>query len=520
MKKLIALQVLMMTVLIVNAQSGLKWQKIDSFKEKYNFEYFIRTGNNTYDAVFTIPHNKPFQATQHNIFIRSYDKNMVQVSERGIPAESPRTLYIAGFRNFNVLAGNMDEGKNPFSKFSKDEKVLIADENMNPLTESTFPLHGKRNYFDGLPTLYASPDSSFLIVVASEVLPGKPMKQPPMIYYVNVYDKSMKMVWTDSIKTEQVFGEDVVLNNVSFSFIENKLLFACSIDKKGFSKTPAQLFLLEYEKPQSYKMVLKEDFPIDLISFQVVYNTNGMVYLSGTNHQNTNEGGVMGLPGMTKRKLFYIKVDIKNGSAPVIKNYDIDKDFTAKYPDYKLQLMESFRYPTQLLVINDNLYYISEHRYSSTTTTRSASGSTSSTTTYYFKAITIIKFDENGGIQWLKMIPRTVETGGIYAQGICKAFRTGNDICLFYYDYLENVTSGRNIPRLISSDLKLWLAKAMISSDGEIHSRVVSNIGDDKVATEIPNMIQLGDTRFLVIGRRYIGINAAFDVYYSFYDLD
>lgn len=131
MKKILFLLAFAVTILSVTAQNNIHWLKIDSNKDKYDFQYYIKASEDSYKAVFTIPHNKPFQTTKHSIFIRNYDKNMDLQTEVGIPAESPVNLSITGFQDYNIIYGTMDENNNPMSQYTKNNRIVITDNNMN-----------------------------------------------------------------------------------------------------------------------------------------------------------------------------------------------------------------------------------------------------------------------------------------------------------------------------------------------------------------------------------------------------
>lgn len=521
MKTINALLVFAFTIVSVTAQNNLQWLKIDSNKVKYDFKYFVRASNNANEALFSIPTKKAFQYPDY--CIRTYDKNMMQISEKRIDPQLRPLDYLEGYRNYKVFASTIDPNHDNYIQLSKGLKILVTDENLNPLVEKSYPTQDKKYRYIDLPKFFYSPDSTFLIVVAAKVLNLPKKFNLSRVYYVDVYDQFLKPVWKDSIDEAQIFGRDFYFVNASFNFINNKLIMTGCYNKVALDNNPAKIFLVEFDKPQSYKLVVNEDCQYYLIGLKTYFAKNGIVYMSGVNY---NDPGGSAIGVYAKRKLFYIAADISTSTPPVIKYYEIDKDFASKYPDYSQKILESFRSPTQLLLINDDLYYICEERFKSSYGSVDIPEQNSLSTTIslfseinHFNHISLIKFNSDGEIKWLKMITKKVRANQLWAQAGCRAFRAGNEICLFYYNTDEAPSSKPMSPMMKASELneKLWVTRSVIGSDGEIQSVGISTIGKDHLITDLARIKQISETRFLLVG--VSSVMPYPEVFYSYYDL-
>jgi len=514
MKKLIALLVFACAIMSISAQNNIRWLKIDSNKDKYDFQYYIKASEDSYKAVFTIPHNKPFQTTKHSIFVRNYDKNMDLQTEVGIPAESPVNLTINGFRDYNVIYGTMDENKNPMSQYAENNRIVVTDNNINPLITKDYPLHGKKHKFTGLPDIILSHDSSYMIVVNSEILtPDKlSLKESPVMQYIDVYDKDLKLVFSDSVNLDQLFGEKTGVGYNKMDYTHNKLVITCSSNADKIKKTVAAIYVVVVDKPQSYKIIMNKVFDVNNFSFKTIFTKDGKVIFSGVCY--TGPGGPFA--PANPQQLFYLSKDVLNpNSSELYRNYDISKTLASKYPEYKKWLWDGITWPNELIFLNGRLIYCSEKL--SITSHTSSSGSTS--TTYHYKHITLISFDAEGEIEWLQMINKTISTKQNTNDFYCKAFTVGDNICIFYYDWADNIVSADFVdkPRF-GGENKYWVAKAIITPDGTIQKTMISNTGEYNIRANLGKTIKVSDKRFLLIGT---GVSMQTQGgYYGFYDLD
>ncbi|MCK9613222.1 MAG: hypothetical protein WC401_00015 [Bacteroidales bacterium] len=515
MKKILLLIIMQALLFSLSAQNDIKWISFDNSKDKYDFKYFTRTDIQSPKAVFTIPHNKPFQQTKHSIFIRNYNSNLSEFNETGIPPESPVTVSIGSFHDYIVFYGSMDDNANPMSQYAKANRILITDNDMNPLVTKEYPLHGKRHKFTGSPDIFYSCDSTFLIVVNSEIQNSdKPsFKEAPVIHYIDIFDKNLSLVWSDSVDFNMVFGVTPNNDNLVVDYVNGKLVVIASCNAEKIKKIKPQLFIALFDRPQSYKIITKKDFIYEGFSYGTLITKEGKVYVSGLNMVTT-----VGTFIPQNKQLFFLSKDIINTNTEgLFKTYEIDKDFETEYADYKPWLKESIRGPFDLFLINGKIFYCSEHRYYVTST--SSSGSTSSTT-YYFKHITLMCFDTDGQIEWLRMLNKNVASKAAYAEFFCQAYPYENGLCIFYYDYADNISSAKfaDKPRVAIDD-KLWVAKAVISPEGEINRSMITNIGAYKVRANLPKMERISGKQFLFVGRGSV-LPKYNEQYYGFYNMD
>ena len=129
-------------------------------------------------------------------------------------------------------------------------------------------------------------------------------------------------------------------------------------------------------------------------------------------------------------------------------------------------------------------------------------------------------FDNDGNIEWLEMINKFAASKLAYNDFFCQAFQSGNNICLFYYDYADNIAASKYVekPRFVGDD-KLWLAMAVVSPDGDVQKSMVTNIGDHKVRAVLNRTEKITDKKFMFIGRSTKPFNYD-EVSYGFYELN
>jgi hypothetical protein len=490
MKKFVLLSLIACSVFRVSAQKGLEWIQIDNPKDDYVFKYFYNYSENGFKAIFTIPQIKPFQSVKNQIFIRTYDAGLNNYTEEGIPAESPYELNVKAFKDYTVVVGSTDENKNPFLQYHKDNKLIVADAQMNTLLNISFPVHGKKNKFTGLPSSYKSYDSTHLIVTNTEILEteSKAFHETPEMHYINIYDKSLNLVWMDSVRFDDIFGKDVPISSYSFNYINDNVFLEAYTGGAPTKKVKPEFFVVKFDSPHKSKIILRKVLQNNSFSWETRVDKSSRMSISGLNY---SEG--MG----AKKSLFFVTIDLKNeGGETPVKIYNIDKPFLAKYPEYKSKLPEFLAGPSDLIPVKDGLIYCSEYHMVSTTTT-----SSSSSTTYYLKGISLIKFDYEGNIEWIKILDKTTATKSGYYPLFCRAFASKGNIVLFYYDYEDHIFMDKASMKLrFVSDNGLCLVQAKIDADGNIKKTFVGKIGEDGTKADLRTLWQVGDSRFFVEG--------------------
>ncbi|MEI6851581.1 MAG: hypothetical protein WCL06_02015 [Bacteroidota bacterium] len=495
MKKIITLVLVAFMALNLSAQKGLNWIRIDNLKDDYLFKYFYSYAGNSYKAIFTIPEIKPFQPMKSQIFIRSYNADLSKYGEQGIPSESPVEVLITGFNDFTVIYGSTDENKNPFLQYHKDNKMVIADAQMNPLQVIYFPVHGKKNKFEGLPTVYKSHDSTHLIVINHEILENesKPFHETPVMHYVNIFDKNAKIIWSDSVRFADIFGKDVSISRYNFEYINDKLYLIASTNGNNMKKIKPTLYLVRFDRPQSFKVLNTEIFLNYEFHWDYVVTKAQKLIVSGVNMHPSNT---------SKKTLFFMTLDVKGGeSSASIKRQNIDKPFMAQYPTYKSILPQYLYTPTDLLPVSDGLVYVSEYHIAVTRTTSTGSSSYTSTT-YYVKPITFIKFDMEGNIQWIKMIDKYIASKQYYSEYFCRAFLSNGKVVVYYYDFLDNIYKDRFKGKLsFISDGKYCMAQAVLDNEGNLKKSLVYNIGEGGTLADLTSLRQVASDKFFVSGR-------------------
>jgi hypothetical protein len=488
-------------------QKGLKWVQIDNTRDDYLFRYFYKYSDDVYKAIFTIPEIKPFQPMKNQIFVRTYKGDLSKYDEVGIPSESPYELSVTGFKDYTVIFGSTDENKNPFLKYHKDNKLLITDAQMNPLLTVSYPVHGKKNRFEGIPSAYKSHDSSNLIILNNELLESesKPFHETPVVHYINIYDKNLGHVWCDSVKFMDIFENNVVINHYSFDFINDKLYLIATTGGNGMKKIKPEIFVVRFDKPGSHNIIARRTFINQQFGWEHIVRKNGELVISGLNFTENSA---------SKKALFFIRIDLNTPNAEaLIKSIPIDKVLLSKYPSYKSLLPNNLASPGDLLQLKDGLLYCSEYHMIYT-----RSSSTSSSTTYYVKGISFIKFDFEGNIEWIKMIDKSTASGSAFYPYFCRAFVSNGDVVVFYYDYMENIFREKPSGKLrFVNDYSLCLAKAIVDGEGNFKKSFIYKIGEDGTRADLTTMRQISPTVYFVTGSG-VKIKTRGD-FAAFYDL-
>ena len=479
------------------SQNSILWKEIENNNDEYKFHHIIHTGNQEQKAVFTIPHNKPFKKTKHSIFIRKYNADMTSFSEEGIPAEAPRTVAIKGFLNYNVIYGSLDENIKRDEWMTEPNKVVITDNNMNPLVTQTFPLHNKHNRYERIPEIIISADSNYLIIVNSEVVNAyKPdFKYKISNYYIDVYDRYLNHVWNDSIIYDYVFPNNNNVQDFNFNFYDNKLVVTALYENSTSFKSKPIIYVLLYDKPQSYKIIMQKEFIRNHVSYNTLFDKSGKIFFAGYNIHVAVVGGAS--VGSPKNQLFYLSKDINSPEdEPVFKNYDLDDAFTDKYPKQRKLFQTYYVYPQQLVYNDGILYYVNDNLIKTT------ARYTDPMKTYYFGQLLVMAFDGNGNIEWMnsinkKTVIKEFENLNI---PICRVVFKGSDLNIFYFDNVKNVYSQKR--RSQGNTLKgLCVVNALVTPKGDIKKTIISNVEISKVRADLSQTRFLYDNTFLFVGK-------------------
>jgi len=483
------------------SQSSIQWKVVDNNNEDYKFHQIIQTGDSEQKTVFTIPHNKPFKKTKFSIFIRKYNADLSNFTEDGIPPESPHSVAIKGFRNYNVIYGSMDENISIGDYLSEPNRIVITDNLMNPLVTQTFRLHNSHNRFESIPEIIISADSNYLIIVNSEIItPNKvdyklDFKDTYSNYYVDVYDKNLNHVWNDSVMYKNLFPNTKDVNDFNFNFINGKLVVTASYANLTWGKPKPVIYVFVYDKPQSFKLITRKEFTEQGLAYNTVFDKSGKIFFSGCTMHLAAVGGIN--PGNSKNQLFYLSVDINDPEKePVFKSYYIDDNFYDKYPKQNLIFDSYFIFPDKLIYNNNKLYYVSDH------CSKNNSANGYPTITYHFDQLFIMAFDSDGKIDWINSInKRTVITvNNDVSRPVCKVIVNGNDLSIFYFDNSKNVYSD-NLKTQGNSLKNLCVVNAIVSPKGVINKTIISNVNDTKVIADLSQTRMLNGKTYLFAGK-------------------
>jgi hypothetical protein len=479
------------------SQNSIQWKVVDNNNNQYKFQRIIKTGDHEQKAVFTIPQNKPFKKTKHSIFIRKYNADMSSFSEDGIPAESPNTVAIKGFLDYNVIYGTMDDNVKNQEWMTEPNKVIIADNNMNTLVSQTFPLHSKRNRYETIPEIIISADSNYLIIVNEEMVDAYKVdfKYSNSDYYIDVYDKYLNHVWSDSIIYDKMFPNNNHVFDFNFNYYDNKLVVTAKFENPIWGKPKPIIYVLLYDKPQSYKIIMQKEFTRQQIVYNTLFDKSGKIFFTGYTIHIPAVGNTYA--GCPKNQLFYLSKDINSPDVEAIfKCYDLDDDFAVKFPKQKELFGSYYILPQQLICSNNKLYYFND--YVIKTTERYADPMK----TYSFGQLFLMSFDKNGNIEWMNSInKRTVinEFENVNIP-IGRVILKDNDLNVFYYDNLKNVFSEK-LKSQGNTSKGLCIVNAVISSNGGIKKTIISNVEESQVRADLSQTRLLYNNSYLFVGK-------------------
>jgi len=489
MKSFTATFFLWISTMLLYSQNNIQWKIIDDNEGEYNFQSIFHVSEKGQKAVLTIPHNKLFRKTRHSIFVRNYNADMTNYTEVGIPPESPELVSIKEFRDYNIILGSMDDNTKIDALYSKDNKIVITDNEMNPLVVKSFSLHNPQNRFKNLPEIIISSDSNYLIIVNSEYQNTQrfSLVYCPEIKYIDVYDKDLAHVWSDSINSEIVFGRKLQVSNYNFNFYENKLIVTASYEDEIYYKNNAEIFVAVFDKPQSFKIIMKKEFPYESLAYLTHFSDDGKIFFSGYSINS----GVFNSTN-PKRILFYLSKDLKfPDSEPVYKYYKTNRDFGKKYPNVKSSFKKNIVHPQKLFYGNNKLYYFNDWLVGTSYYTNSCE----------FGKIILMSFDMEGNIEWIKDINKQVNVINLENEPIQypNVFLTDKGLDIFYYDNMENVNSNKLKP-LRNGVNKLCLVNTKVSPNGDIFKSIIVNVGDEYVKPDLSKTKKINDHSYLFVG--------------------
>jgi hypothetical protein len=473
---------LLLSSVQAHSQVKMEWRPFNEGQEA-DFSYFLQASPDDFRAMYVSPNSKPFKETTYSIYIKNMDGDLNEISEVGIPEEAPVRLVIHGFERKSIIVGTMD----PVSgSYKKENKVVFLDEHDAVQSVETFPLHGKRHSFEGIPDLIMSSDSNYIIILNSEICsPDKPSpKESPVRQCINVYDRDFKLVWNDTINLVDMFGPSNCMNIFSYDFIDGKFYMAGTHRAIPTQKKAAELKLLAWTSPGSYKTLIDKSFTDSNIEFVMTNGLNGNLYFNGIGTKTP------------QKSIHFMRYNLDDGTL-VSKAYLLDKAFYAKYPEGAEYFAQYFSLPFQVITMPDGILYLSEYRLSET-----YSGKSGTSTTYYTKAIYMIRYNNNGEIAWIRPIIKGTSDRTHYRELFAKAFAEGENVRLFYSDYEENVNAEKaKIKEYhLGGQGSLCTVMAVIAPDGTMTKTIINDEGVTGILPYLPRTFLLDEGRYFFYG--------------------
>jgi hypothetical protein len=495
MKKITFLLLSIIVCINISAQK-LEWIKVDDRNDDYRIRYLLKMENQTNCAVFSSQKLKPFTPIKEQHYLRSYNADFSKYSQMTIPAETPENFSIDVFRNYVVLYGYNDEMKGPFAR-AVTNRVIFGDILLNPLQTVEFQLQGEKSVFNGAPNLSSSFDSTNLIIESFEnPYPGRPSPRTnENIIHLKVIDNALKTIWNADIDFDKIFPKGAKINKYYFDFINDKLYLIAATDGNKFKKVNPSVFIVRFDKPDSYEILHTEIFPNSLFDIQKKVVGKNQLIICGRYFNKV-------------RGLYLLEFNLtENNPTPVKKTISFDKLFLSKNPDFKYFISLAFQRNNydraEIIPVDDGYLFFSEQAYVSTSTSGSGS-STRTTTNYTLGPLAFIKTDKNLNIKWYKYINRRYTSEATFYDKFCSHFRSGKDFRFFYYDFEQNIGNNVNsLNRKFFFRGNLCVTMATLSPDGEIQQTPLSTVTDTKIFGETTYMYPWSNDRYIIKGYGY-----------------
>jgi hypothetical protein len=486
MKKIlfIALFIFCATLSSLQVQGQLKWfDTKENFNDSQVYAY-LGEYSRGYGFVFTFPTQKMFSNLKYGIAVRYFNADMDEFVQLDLPGENiPPFLALRSFGNYIVVYGTGEE-KN---QQKGEARVIFLDEELKEVSSKILSLGGNRYIWPESPHAYLSKDSTHLIVdIVEQCIPDKPSMIPdPVIHHFSVFNTNLEIVWEGDIELKKIFRD--------------KSTWQCSYDF-----TPDKQFLIigseVYENKEylvAYTIKDAEEPAVKLYS-ELVSTNNSLISRYMITPQNDLIMIAYTVYGEVITELTFIRKNLSNDTEIVKKKYKLDKTFETSFPVYAKKVKQ-FPYLRFMFRVNDGVVAFGEYF--------------SQMMGYSIRSITMLKFDLDGEIQWIKMLEKEIYVQELSSKYLFSAFQSGDDIILFYNDFPENVKSetfkaGPKIT-LLSIDC---MAMARINSSGEIVERKILNTYKQSVTyNDLQSVYQVDPDRFIFLGE--CKANNAFSIY-------
>jgi len=352
-----------------------------------------------------------------------------------------------------------------------------------------------------------SADSSYLLFV-SDLPTNKDDKDK---FGFIVYDNEMNEVWSEKEievdeEEDDFYRYDMQVGNDGKIYLLAKVYDTSRKYKRGEINYSFKMMVYDEEgegEPEEFDVTLEGEHVTD-ITFERL--DNGQIQVAG--FYSTDGYGQNGVFNM----LFDADHTISNQSTTefptdfIVQHSSEKSKKKAKKKEAKGKEIEMYSYSIDALIENKDatITMIAEQYYTYTTSYTDANGNTHYTTHYIYGNIIIVKFDENGDVDWMELIPKRQHStdGGYYSGYALMQLENGNLVFVFndnpknsYYD-----TSGKFYtwnPSKKNTDVVLF----EISDEGQLGRYILYKGADEEVISRPYVSVPVSDNEMIILGQ-------------------
>jgi hypothetical protein len=392
---------------------------------------------------------------------------------------------------------NMNDKVNTFQAIEIDKASMLPTENKINLASVSF--EDKSRFNSGTFSLDFSSDSSKILVRYS--LPYE--KGSPEKFGFKVYDKNFTFIWGNDIELpyeNQLFE----MNNFTVDNQSNVYLLGKVYEKVAKEKIREdvnyQYHVFSYSagktEPFEYIIDSKSNF-FNEIKFSVNDKNEIICFGFYSNKLNTSNDGT-----------FYMKLDAKSKKVVIEKLLSFKDYFESKGEDLKNYYFGNYKFK-QFIHNPDGSSTLVAEQYRvelriTTSTSQSGSTRTSTTYIYHYDNIMVMKFDKEGNILWIKVVPKIQDTkdeGGTYMS--YSFFHKNEKVYLFFNQPKMNVKKNGEQSRIYKSTNKYALLNGYsIDENGNLsEEKTLFDMNETKVVFTPLNYLAISDKQLIMFGR-------------------
>lgn len=392
---------------------------------------------------------------------------------------------------------NLNDKVNTYQAIEIDKVSMLPTDNKIDLATVSF--ENKNRFNSGNFSLDFSSDSSKILV--TYMLPYE--KGSPEKFGFKVYDKNFSYIWGNDVELpyeDQLFAmSNFTVDNQGNVYLLGKVYEKVAKEKRR-EEVNYQYHVFAYSsgktEPFEYIIDSRSNF-FNEIKFTV--NDKNEIICFGYYSKELN---------MASDGTFYLKLDTKTNKVITEKLISFRDYFESKgifqknnfYGDYKFKQFIQNSDESSTLVAEQ---YRVELRVT-TSTDQNGRTKTSSTYYYHYDNIMVLKFDKDGNILWIRVVPKIQDTrdeGGTYMS--YSFFHKNDKVYLFFNQpkVLEKKNGEKS--RVYKSSNKYALLNGYsVDSNGNLSERTtLFDKNETKVVFTPLNYLAISDKHLIMFGR-------------------